>query len=97
MLPTPSSSWNLFRNSSPHLHVERVKDEEDEEESKPEPPIRAGSIPDQMLELLREKPMRVTELAKALGRTYGTTSYSMQRLRRRKLVKKAGECHWRPA
>ncbi len=94
MLPTPSSSWNLFRNASPHLSVERIV-----EEKKPvrEPPIRAGSIPEQMLALLRERPMRVVELAKVLGRTYGTTSYSMQRLRRRELVKKAGRCHWRAA
>lgn len=93
-LPAPSSSWRLFRNESPHLRVERIVEEE-----KPirEPPIRPGSIPEQMLELLRERPMRVVELARALGRTYGTTSYSMQRLRRRGLVKKNGECHWRPA
>jgi hypothetical protein len=82
----------VFRNESPHMRVERVVEEPVEE-----PPIRPGSIPDQMLELLRERPMRVVELARALGRTYGTTSYSMQRLRRRKLVKKDGRCHWRAA
>jgi predicted DNA-binding transcriptional regulator len=93
MLPVPSSTWRLFRNESPHLRVERTDVVEVEELA----PIKPGSIPDQVLTLLTKRPMRVAEIHVAIGRTYGTATDAVQRLRRRGLIKKGGQCQWRVA
>ena len=92
-LPAPSSSWRMFHSDSPHMRVERT----DEIEVENPPPIKPGSIPDEVLKLLTKRPMRVAELHVVLGRTYGTTTAAIQRLRRRGLIKKGGQCQWRVA
>ncbi len=89
-LPAPSSSWRMFRCESPHMRVERT----DEVEVEDLAPIKPGSIPDQVLTLLTKRPMRVAELHVVIGRTYGTTTDAVQRLRRRGLIKKGGQCQW---